>query len=121
MPWSLDLGFDQGVLLEGVGHVLHCSGQTAVDAAGDPCFAGDMSGQVDLVLDNLAAVLAEAKMAFADVVRLMIFTTDVPLLLECHGQIELRLGETRPASTLLGVNALAMPELMVEIQAMAMR
>lgn len=120
--WSLEFGFDQGVLTESPERFLHCSGQTAVDERGEPRHPGDMQAQLGLVLDNLAAVLGAAEMRYEDVVRLMIFTTDVEQLLEHHALIEERFPPgIRPASTLLGVAALAIPELLVEIQATAAR
>lgn len=77
-----------------------------------------MEKQVRQALDNLEATLREAGFSFAEIVRLTIYTTDVEELLENHGQIEERLSGATvpPASTLIGVASLAMPELIVEIQ-----
>lgn len=122
VDWSLDFGFNQAQLVEGPARILDCSGQTSVNENGEPQHAGDMAAQLRLVLDNLDALLAAAQMSFADVTRLMIFTTDVGRLLEHHDLIEERLSsDMLPASTLLGVSALASPELLVEIQATAMQ
>ena len=57
----------------------------------------------------------------ADLVRLVYYTTDVGGLLGAWDAVAGRLGETglRPASTLVGVSALAFPELLVEIEATA--
>ena len=70
VPWSLKLGFDQAVLIEGPQRQLVCGGQDAGDADGNPQHPGDMAAQLELSLDNLEAVLAAANMTLVNVVRL---------------------------------------------------
>ena len=80
-----------------------------------------MAAQVDVSLNNLEAVLADADMGLADVVRLNVYTTDVELLLRHYGALAARLGaaDVAPAMTLLEVQRLAFPGLMVELEATA--
>ena len=120
--WSLRFGFNQAERIEGHQRVLVCSGQTATDAEGRPQHPGDMAAQLALALDNLETVLAGAGMGLSDVVRLDVYTTDVDELLRQYQVIVRRLeaAGVRPPSTLLGVARLAAPELLVELQAMAM-
>jgi enamine deaminase RidA (YjgF/YER057c/UK114 family) len=120
--WSLRFGFNQAERIEGHQRVLVCSGQTATDAEGRPQHPGDMAAQLALALDNLETVLAGAGMGLSDVVRLDVFTTDVDELLRHYQPVVQRLdaARVRPPSTLLGVARLAAPELLVELQAMAM-
>ena len=101
--------------------MLLCAGQTSTDADGHPVHAGDMRAQVALALDNLEAVLREAGLTLAHVVRLNYYTTDVDALFGAYDLVQQRLqgGGCRPASTLLGVTRLAFPELLVEIEATA--
>lgn len=103
--------------------MLFCSGQTSVDEEGNNIHPGDMRGQVGSVLDNLESTLTAAGMSLSDVVHIMIFTTDVDLLLANYDVLMDRLegAGVTPASTLLGVARLAFPELMVEIQATAVK
>ncbi|GAB7189478.1 hypothetical protein NUM3379_01840 [Kineococcus sp. NUM-3379] len=84
---------------------------------GRPQHEGDMAGQVALSLDNLEAVLGEAGMSLADLVRLDVHTTDVDLLLEHYGVLASRLGAAgvAPATTMLGVSRLAVPGQLVEL------
>jgi enamine deaminase RidA (YjgF/YER057c/UK114 family) len=117
--WSLNFGFDQAELVEGQRRQLVCSGQTAVDADGNPQHPGDMAAQLKLALDNLEAVLDQAGMTFTNLIRLNVFTTDVDALLENFEIISGRLGGARFASTLLGVARLAVPELLIELEATA--
>jgi enamine deaminase RidA (YjgF/YER057c/UK114 family) len=119
--WSLKIGFNQAEIIEGQRRQLICSGQTSVDADGNPRHAGDMRAQVGLAMDNVEAVLAGADMTLADVVRFNIYTTDVDELLSCFDVIAGRFGAAgvQPPSTLLGVTRLAAPDLMVELEATA--
>jgi enamine deaminase RidA (YjgF/YER057c/UK114 family) len=119
--WSLNVGFNQAELIEGQRRQLVCSGQTSVDANGNPQHPGDMRAQVGLAMDNVEAVLAGADMTLADVVRFNIYTTDVDELFACYDVIASRFGAAgvQPPCTLLGVTRLASPDLMVELEATA--
>jgi enamine deaminase RidA (YjgF/YER057c/UK114 family) len=116
--WSLKLGFDQAELIEGHQRVLVCSGQDAVDADGTPRHPGDMAAQLELALDNLEGVLAEAGMTLADVVRLNAYTTDLDALLRQFPSITDRFGNSRYATSLLGVAQLP-AQLLVMLEATA--
>ena len=118
--WSVGLGFNQAELIEGHRRELVCSGQTAIDADGNPRHPGDMAAQLDLALSNLEAVLAGADMTIANVVRLNVYTTDVDACLEHFAKLSGRPVDVGGfASTLLGVARLALPQLLVEIEATA--
>jgi 2-iminobutanoate/2-iminopropanoate deaminase len=80
-----------------------------------------MRAQLECALDNLEVVLEAAGAMMHDVVRLDYYTTDVGALFGAWDVVATRLArsECRPASTLLGVQALAFPELLVEIEATA--
>jgi len=119
--WQDNYGFSQGLEVSGAERVLYCAGQASVDAEGNPVHAGDMAGQVTQALDNLEAVLAKAGLGLADVVRLTYFTTDVDALVEAFGVLAERLGKAgwAPTSSLLGVQRLFHPDLLVEIEATA--
>ena len=101
--WSVKLGFDQGQLIEGHRRLLVCSGQDAVDADGTPQHPGDMAAQLELALDNLEAVVAAADMTLANVVRLNAYTTDVEQLFTLFPRITDRFGDSRYATSVLGV------------------
>lgn len=121
-PWSVPLGFDQAQLVEGRRRELVCSGQDAVDAGGNPQHPGDMAAQLRLALDNLGAILADAGMTFADVVRLNFYTTDMDALLQHFTVVNGRFEGVgaRFTTTLVGVAGLAAPGLVVAIEATAM-
>ncbi|NDU71862.1 RidA family protein [Actinomadura sp. DSM 109109] len=119
--WSVDLGYNQGEIASGHARTLYCSGQTAMSADGKPQHEGDMAAQLALSTDNLEAVLAEAGMSLANLVRLNVYTTDVDLLFEHYGVLASRLGAAGVATTttMLGVSRLAIPTLMVELEGTA--
>lgn len=121
VTWSVAMGFNQGEVVSGHTRTLYISGQTAMSGDGRPRHDGDMAAQLALSIDNLEAVLGEARMSLANLVRLNVFTTDVDLLLRHYGVLAARLGaaEVAPASTMLGVARLAIPGLMVELEGTA--
>ncbi len=120
-PWSLNHGYNQAEIIEGAQRKLICAGQTATDGEGNPQHPGDMRAQIALALDNLEAVLAEAGMGVGDVIRLVIYATDVDAALENFDLLGMRFGPAgvAPPMTLIGVNRLAIPPLMFEIEATA--
>ena len=120
-PWSVEMGFQQAVEVSGERRTLHCSGQTSVDDDGTPIHAGDMVAQVNKALDNLEAVLAGADMTLGDVVKLNMYTTDVDAFMAALFEVGERLASSglEQCGTLLGVQRLAFPELMVELEATA--
>ena len=119
--WSVELGYNQGEIVSGHTRTLYCAGQTAMSADGKPEHAGDMAAQLALTLDNLEAVLAEAGMSLANLVRLNVYTTDVDRLFEHYGVLASRLGAAgvAPSTTMLGVTRLAIPGQLVELEATA--
>jgi enamine deaminase RidA (YjgF/YER057c/UK114 family) len=121
--WQDELGYVQANEVGGAERVLLCAGQTSVDGDGQPLHEGDMGAQVGQAFDNLVAVLDEAGFELADVVRLNFFVTDVDAFFGAAEAYGARLAKARcrPASTLLGVTRLALPPLMVEIEATAAR
>jgi enamine deaminase RidA (YjgF/YER057c/UK114 family) len=119
--WSAKLGFDQAQLVEGHRRELICSGQDSVDADGNPEHPGDMAAQLGLALDNLEAVLAEADMTLANVIRLNAYATDVDELFKHWPTLTDRFGTLDGgfATSVLGVTRLAAPQLLVLLEATA--
>jgi len=117
--WSVHLGFDQAQLIEGHQRVLVCSGQDAVDAGGNTQHPGDMAAQLELAVDNLEAVLADADMTLANVVRLNVYATDFDALVTHWTRLTDRFAGDRFVTSLLGVTRLFTPELLVMLEATA--
>lgn len=124
-PWSWQdrAGFVQGREVIGAERTLYCAGVVSVDAEGRPVHPGDMAAQAMQALDNLEAILTSAGYQLADVVRLNTYVTSLPDYLAARPAIQQRLSAagSRFAATLLGVAALARPELLIELEATAVR
>jgi enamine deaminase RidA (YjgF/YER057c/UK114 family) len=120
--WQDQFGFSQAVEVTGAARVLYCAGQTSTAADASTLHVGDMRGQASAALDNLEAVLREADMTLANVVRLTYYVTDMDrYLTEAAETVGARLAAAgiQPASTLLGISRLAFPELLIELEANA--
>ncbi|MEV6233498.1 RidA family protein [Saccharopolyspora shandongensis] len=121
VTWSLEMGFNQGEVVSGETRTLYISGQTAMGSDGRPQHDGDIAAQLALSVDNLEAVLTEAGMSLADLVRLNVYTTDVDALFPHYGVLASRLGAAgvAPTTTMLGVTRLAIPGQLVELDGTA--
>ncbi len=119
--WQDERGFVQANALTGAERIGFCAGQTSVDGEGAPVHRGDMGRQIAQALDNLEAVLEGAGLGLGDVVRLTYYVTDLDAFFSARGVLaeRLRAAGCRPAATLLQIGGLAMPELMIEIEATA--
>ena len=101
------------------GKTVYISGQIAFDNEGKLVGEGDMKAQAEQVFKNLQAALSAAGATFKDVVKMNTYVTDmsqVQAIRDIRGRY---FGETTPASTLVQVVHLARPELMVEIEVIA--
>ena len=121
--WQNHLGFSQAIEVTGAQRVLYCAGQASMSAEGRPLHEGDMRAQLGQALDNLEAVLRSAGLSLSEVVRLNYYTTDIESFFAAYEVALSRLKNAgiQPASTLLGVSRLAFPELLIEIEATAVK
>ncbi|MGC5627427.1 RidA family protein [Georgenia sp. Z1344] len=121
VTWSQEMGFNQGEMVSGETRTLYISGQTATSADGRPQHDGDVGAQLALAVENLEAVLAGAGMSLANLVRLNVYATDIDALLPHYGMLAGRLGAAgvAPTTTMLGVDRLAIPGQVVELEGTA--
>lgn len=103
------------------GDFLFISGCVSFDASGEVVAKGDVVGQTRKAFENMAACLHAAGMDFANVVKVTVFLVDVNDRAAIDPVRRLFFGHARPSSTLIGVKALATPDLLVEIEAVAYR
>ncbi|MFI2102764.1 RidA family protein [Isoptericola sp. NPDC019693] len=105
---------------------VHVAGQVGRAADGSPAPAGDLAGQVAAALRHTARGLAGAGAGFGDVVRLRFLV--VGWRPEKYGELlagieevadELRIPQPWPPATLVGVESLFEPDVLVEIEAEA--
>ncbi|ARX80770.1 RidA family protein [Streptomyces alboflavus] len=104
------------------GELVFIAGQYASDSTGAPV-PGDFASQVELALDRLRSALEGVGLGYEHVVRLGSFIVDHDgEKLEALGKaLHTRFGDRLPAQTLSGVAALALPGMLFEIDAMAVR
>jgi 2-iminobutanoate/2-iminopropanoate deaminase len=117
--WQNVLGFSQAWRVEGAGAIVFVSGQVAIASDGSVVGDGDFETQVRQVFENLRTVVEQAGAKLESIVKLTVFLTDMTKLRD-YGRIKAEFfdGE-QPASTAVGVTALARPELMLEVEALA--
>ncbi|HEY5636897.1 MAG TPA: RidA family protein [Burkholderiales bacterium] len=115
-PWTRTIGFSMGVVTQG--RTLFTAGITARDPEGKLVGAGDMRAQIEQCFRNVGDILRAAGADFGDVVKWTMFTTDIDAFSK-HADVYRRHFVNRPASTLVEVPRLVMPEMLVEIEAIA--
>jgi len=112
-------GYSQVVEVRG-GRTLYISGQIAVDSSGNLVGSGDFTAQVKQVFANLKARLDEADASFNDVVKLNLYLIDADNLQMVREIRDTYINrKAPPASTLVVVKQLVRPELLVEVDAIA--
>ena len=118
---AVKYGFSHVAISSG-GTVVHCAGQVAWDVDETVVGIGDLAVQATKALDNLRLALAAAGATPADVVRLRTYVVDhTPDKLEPIGMaLSAFYGDQPPApNTLIGVQTLALPDFLIEIEATA--
>jgi reactive intermediate/imine deaminase len=102
--------------------VVYISGQVPLDAAGELVGEGDFAAQVRQVFENLTAALTAADASWDDVVKLNYFVRDVGEVASLRAiRDEYVNTERPPASTLVEVSRLFRDEVLVEIEAVAVK
>lgn len=120
-PWSWQdrLGFSQAWRVDYAETLVFLSGQTPLAADGTLVGAGDFTAQARQVFENLATVLEDCGATFAAVVRLTVYLTDMSRIAEYREIKAQYIQGPQPASTAVGVSALAIPGMMIEVEATA--
>ena len=111
-PFRLALGYR-------VGDLLFVSGQASIDENAQLVGEGDFDAQSEQTFLNLKRVLEAGGSSLANVVKVTIFLTDManfPKIVELRGKW---FTAPYPADTIVEVSSLAFPELMIEIEAVA--
>lgn len=102
---------------------VYIAGQVSYDEHGQVVGAGDLAAQTRQVYSNIGKALASAGASFDDVVKTVLFVKDLDpqkakVIRDARAAF---LNEScLPASTMVGVSSLARPELLLEVEAVAM-
>lgn len=114
-------GYSHVVEVSG-GRLVFVAGQIALDADGNVVGRGDLKAQTEQVLENVRAALEAAGASFADVIKMNTYVVGLaPEMLPVIREVRSRYfpAERPPASTLVGVTALAFEGLLIEVEVVA--
>lgn len=101
------------------GPLLWISGQVALDREGRLVGEGDLRAQAVQVLENIRAILADSGAGMEDIVKVTVYVTDIRAFNDIADIRERYFPADGPASVICEVSALAWPEFMIEIEAVA--
>lgn len=115
-PWAQRVGYSRAVR---VGDRVEVAGTTAIGGDGTVLCPGDPYGQARAAFAIVERALAEAGARIEDVVRTRAYLVRIADWQEvgrAHGEL---FGHVMPASTMVGVRELLLPELLLEVEATA--
>lgn len=117
---STPTGYTHVVEVTGPAKTVYISGQIALDRSGNLVGGADMKAQAEQVFKNLEAALGAAGATFKDVVKMNTYTTDMTQVQAIRDvRTKYFANITPPASTLVQVVKLARPDLLLEIEVIA--
>ena len=118
MPWEKEYGYAQAVK---VGDTIYLSGQVSHDDEGKIVGLRDMEAQMRQAYANIKKVLAEYGATMENVVDEILFVTDMDTAFAAAVKCRREVFSGTPivASTIVQIQRLAFPDLMVEIRCVA--
>jgi reactive intermediate/imine deaminase len=115
--------FDAFMIGQGhcVGELVFLSGQAAINEQGEVVGENDVDAQIDQAMANIQRALEAAGSGIERIFKITVFLTDMGNFESVLRMRERYFAKPWPADTTVGVNALALPELMVELEVVATR
>jgi reactive intermediate/imine deaminase len=119
-PAGVAPGFGYSHVVVATGRLVVVSGQVALDESGQIVGPGDALAQARQVFENLRRCLAAADATFADVVKFTVYVTDLATITAVRAVRDEYIDTARPpASSAVQVAGLVLPDLLLEIDALA--
>lgn len=112
-------GYSQAVKATGAQTILYLAGQVAYDKDGSVAHRGDFKGQARQVFDSIKKLVEAGGGTLANVVKINTYVTDVKNRAEYRAVRDEFFGSKGPASTMVQVSALAHPDYLIEVEAVA--
>src|SRR5262249_13448530 len=109
----------QGIKVTGAQTILFLAGQVAYDDKGQPAHRGDLAAQARAVFRAIKAQVEAGGGSMASIVKVNTYLTDIRHRADLVPVREEFFGKKGPASTLLAVAALAQPDWLIEVEAIA--
>ncbi len=118
MPWENEYGYSQAVK---VGDTIYLAGQVSHDDKGDVLGEGNMEVQMRAAYANVGKVLAQYGASMNNVVDEMLFVTDMDAAFAARVKMKQEVFSGSPVlgSTIVQIQRLAFPQLMIEIRCIA--
>src|SRR5437763_7882876 len=117
--WQDQFGFSQAWRVDNPSSVVFVSGQGPISSEGQLVGEGDFEAQTRQVFENLQTVLSAAGASFEAIVKITVYLTDIGTLRD-FGRIKAEsIPGAQPATTALEGGPLALPGMMIEVEAIA--
>ena len=118
MPWEKEYGYSQAVK---VGDTIYLSGQVSHDDKGNVLGEGNMEVQMRATYANVGKVLAQYGVSMDNIVDEILFVTDMDAAFAARAKMKQKVFSGSPVlgSTIVQIQRLAFPQLMIEIKCIA--
>ena len=118
MPWEKEYGYTQATK---VGDTIYISGQVSHDDKGNIVGRGDMETQMRRAYENIQKLLTQYGVTLKNVVDEILFVTDMDAAFAAAVKCREDIFSGTPviSSTIVQIQRLAFPELMIEIRCIA--
>jgi enamine deaminase RidA (YjgF/YER057c/UK114 family) len=122
-PWTWQdrFGFSQAWKIEGARSMLFMSGQGGISPDSQLVSTSEdvFESQVRQAFENLSTILEQAGGSLSDIVKLTVYLTDMSRLRDYSRVKADYIKGDQPASTAVGVTGLAIPGMLIEVEAIA--